>query len=158
MGCLFLTTVFGSCTEAKYPIDPVPVAKVDSRYLGSWKEVNNSEIFRISKADEYHYLINLDPKVKRGLKANKYSAFASSINGNTFVNIEDLKDGKVNGYAFLRILGMSKDGKKIKGTFVKDSSLEKLGNSLQVRNRIIENINNAAFYSDTAEFEKIVSK
>ncbi len=150
----FLAVLTG-CDLSKYPIDDHPVIKNDTRLLGKWREKEKkekSDLYTLTKKSETSYLVTMkEYGMKRTLK---YDAFLSDVNNVKFLNVL-YKDDSANGYLFIRLLDINSSGNQTTAAAVSDSMMKYVSSSAAVRERVRENLNNPAFYSDTIHFEKV---
>ena len=150
----FLALLTG-CELSNYPIDDHAVIKTDARLLGKWKEQekkDHSDLYTLTQKGDNQYLVTVkEYELKRKLK---YDAWLSDVNNVRFLNVL-YKDDSANGYLFIRILDINAAGNLITAAAVSDSMMKHVGSSAVVRERIRQNLNNPAFYSDTLHFVKV---
>ena len=160
---LVAISLLASCRDARYPIDAVPVMKIDTRLLGNWKAKDQKKhtkndvvfdmIYSLTKQDDHQYLITVKGKDKKKDKPESTTAYLSEINKALFLNI-NVKDDS-GGYVFLRILDVDVSAGIVKVTSIADTTMIQLASAKQVRERIAKNINNPAFYKDTTYLYKL---
>ncbi len=144
-----------SCADARYPIDNTPSVKVDARLMGGWK-VKEKKGNKMVSTDDMVYMINkhndfeymLVTKTGRKKEAETTTAFLSDVNKVQFLNV--YIKGDTAGYSFFRILDINEAGNKLTIAGIADTTMRSLTSAEQVRERITKNLNNPAFYRDTA--------
>ncbi len=148
---VLLIIIIAGCNLPKYPIDDPPVVKIDTRLLGKWKLKNEKDVYVITKQNDYQYLITFKEKKKA---PEKQVAFLSKVNDARFLNIY-CADDSGGSYFLLRIIDVNAAANRITAATVKDSTMQYLKSSAEVRDYVVKNLDNSAFYSDTGYFYKV---
>ncbi len=148
---LFIVLV-AACDTARFPIDPTPNVKVDTRLLGTWRAKGKHEEFTLIKQTDYTYLILYRNRKHDDME--KYPAFLSMVDSASFLNISS-QDDSTSGYFFMRILNVNYIKNVVTAVSLSDSTLKDITEPAGVRERITQNLNNPAFYSDTTYFFRI---
>lgn len=151
--------------EAKYPIDGPSMKNLNDAILGRWRfeeDTNKKNFYEIIRHEPYQldrYHIKFWDR--GGTNPTYESNMHFSKIGNTqFINVPYFEENFTHeGFFFLKILETDADpvtGNYIKMTaaVVNDTTLWNL-NQAEVKQRIIQNINNPAYYSDTVHFYKM---
>lgn len=147
---LFLTSLT-ACDVSKYPIDNAPNVKVDTRFIGKWKDKKDRKTtYIISLQNEYQYQI-INKNKKTGNET--YLGYLSNVEGSTFLNVYN-KDS-ANAYMLLRILDVNAKADRVTIASVSDSTMKNMSNAAEVRKYVTKNLNNPVFYSDTTYLRKL---
>ncbi len=113
--------ILSACFDS--PMMNAPSGQIDERLLGNWVN-SGGETTRISKIDNYHYLIEKDK--------DKYSAYQSDIGSERFVTIQ-------SGVHFMFFhYTVEADGKKLIGKNVSHNLLHTTSDTKTI-SRVIEN-------------------
>ena len=88
---MVICIVSGGCPyESKVPID-TPSVKINTKLLGLWVDSQNeNETYKVTQKDQFTYTIIKSEK--ESTDKEKYLAYASVINGTTFLNLWEIKD------------------------------------------------------------------
>ena len=150
-----ITTILfiaASCDSARYPIDNPPSVKIDVRLLGTWKEKGKREEFTLIKQNDNEYTILY--RNRRHDDIEKYPAFLSSVENTEFLNV-CLPNEEGKEYIFLKIIEINPIRNVVTVAGVSDSTMKYITDAAGIRDRITQNLNNPAFYSDTTYFYRI---
>ncbi len=156
---MFLCSCKSIC---KFPITDASSNNLNDSLIGNWKfeeDTNKNNFYEVFsgypgyETNMYHVKF-----WNRGGTNPTYEsiAFLSKIGGATFINVgySEYNGNDHNGYLFLKILSVNKTFTKMTTTTVHDTTLWTL-NQKQLQKRIIENLNNPAYYYDTVHFYKV---
>ncbi|MEI8278419.1 MAG: hypothetical protein WCG87_01575 [Bacteroidota bacterium] len=141
-----------ACETSKFPIDDPANVKVDTRFMGHWKAKRDRKTtYIISQLNDYHYQIitkkkRKDPEIEQ--------AYLSSVEGNLFLNVYN-KDSLQDGYLLLRIMDVNAKADRVAIATISDTTMKHMSSAAEVRQDIIKNINNPAFYDDTIYLHKV---
>jgi len=150
----------GCKSVANYPISNYIATYQDSRIIGNWKFIEDTDkrnFYEVRKAHidtgGFHVKFWDRGGTNPTYEANMYF---SKIGGSLFINVP-YWEGHFNnqGYFFLRVLEVNADFTKMTTATLYDTTLRSLGSSTEVRERIAKNLNNPAYYYDTAHFYKV---
>jgi hypothetical protein len=147
--------LLASCTLPKYPIDAPPSVKIDARLLGKWKGKNKGEtrdLYTLTKKSDYLY--SIEGKQSGNKKKELLTAYLSMVDSVRFLNVWD-NDDTAKSYLFLRLLEINAEGNKLRVCAVSDSNMQYLTSCAQVREYIVNHLNNPEFYGDTVWFSKV---
>ncbi len=139
--------VFTGCPyQTDVAIDKASV-KVDPKLLGTWETRNNpEESYKITRKDEFTYDIEKINKKSSDKKSEKYMAYASTVNGTTFLNLwENNPDGSAPKY-FLYKMVMTGDA-MFTLSEVTDNIDEQFTSSDELKKFIGVNMKNSYFYN-----------
>ncbi len=89
-----LSILFGGCPySSKVPMDN-PTEKINSKFIGTWDEQKDGDVYKISKKDDFNYEIEVTNKKNNSSKLDHYIAYSTVINGVTFMNISETSSDK----------------------------------------------------------------
>ena len=142
---------------SKYPIDDPARVKIDNTLLGKWtlqEDTLHSNYFVVKKKDDFKYAISYMNKAGTNVQYEDFEAFLSRVSNARYLNVQYYyKD--VQGYFFLKIIDINESGDIVTTATVADTNMLEVTRPAEIRGRISRNVNNPAFYSDTAHFIKI---
>ena len=153
----FFALTIGCNRISKYPIDDPARVKIDNTLLGKWamkEDTSRLNYFIIKKKDDFKYLITYMDQGGTHKQYEDFEAFISRVGNFRFLNVQYYYQS-VQGYFFLKIIDVNEAGDEIMTANVADSTLSEVTKPAEVRGKITRNINNPAFYSDTAHFVKV---
>ena len=130
--CLFILAACGFNS----PMTNEPSGPIDEKLLGAWVN-SGGETTKISKSDNYHYLI------ERG--KNKFSAYQSDIGNEHFITLQNDVQ-----YLFLHYT-VDVDSKKLTGKNVSYNLLNETSDAKTIRKVIENSLSNPKLY-DSSEF------
>ena len=134
--------------ETAIPIDK-PIINIDSKLLGTWEEMQDHDMYKVTRKDDHTYLIDITE-----LKENKVThnaAYASVVNGITFLNMWENKAGEPEKiYSFYKI--EMKDPDNLKVYPVTSNIREKFSSSSELKKFIADNMGNSYFFEPEANF------
>ena len=152
---------YGCKSVARFPLEDPLATSMEDRIIGKWKFLEDTDqrnFYEVAKAsiggpNSYHVKF-----WNRGGTNPTYEAniFFSKLGNNRFINVpywEGHFDHK--GFFFLRILDVSADFSKMTTATVLDTTLWTLDGKEHVRERIMKNVANPAYYYDTIHFYKV---
>ncbi len=150
----------GCDNAANFPIAPPDAKATDARIIGRWQfeEDTNShnfyEVYIAHKDYPHQYHIRF---WNRGGTNPTYESnmHFSDINGVRFINVPYFEEVGAKQYGFLKILSANEDMSKFTAAVVGDTTMYKITSADILRKRIISNMNNPKFYSDTVHFYKM---
>lgn len=145
---LFMIAVLmGGCPyQSAVPIDE-PSEKINTSLLGNWEKKNTTgSLYKISKQDDYHYRIEKTGDEKK--EASVYSAFTSTVNGTSFLNMVD--EAQKDGY-FLYKVTINTGNNKITLEEITENIDEKFTTSVELKAFISKNKELSFFYSKEAD-------
>jgi len=137
--------VSGGCPyESDFPID-TPSVKVNSKLLGKWKDSQFEDVtYKVSKQNDNTY--SVEKSQKDSDTVEKYLAYASVVNGTTFLNIWENKEiEETHPYSLYKM--EIKNEKQINLTEVTENIDEKFLNSADLKTFIAANMKNSYFFS-----------
>ena len=153
-----------SCNSvAQFPINEPATDTFNDGLIGKWKfeeDSNKNNYYQILRGgyyglDSYH--------IKFWDRGGKNATIETNINmtnigGDIFISVPYLKGTgwgySIHGYFFLKVIDINKDFTKMTTATVYDSTMWEL-NATGIRQRIIRNLGNPAYYFDTVHFYKI---
>jgi hypothetical protein len=117
--------------------------KIQSNLIGEWLDTVNNKTYKVSKQDEYAYRIE---KAKDLTDDTEYfSAYLSSVNGISFLNIWKIQpEDSIRKYFFHK-LELLPDG-TIKLSEITENIRERFTSSAQLKKFIAGNMHNSYFY------------
>lgn len=142
---LMVCIISGGCPyETDVPIDN-PSVKINSKLLGKWKDSQTEDAsYKVSKKDDFTY--SIEKSQKDSDDKEKYLAYASVINGTTFLNIwEDKGFEEKHSYSLYKM--EVKSEKQITLTEVTENIDEKFISSDELKKFITANMKNSYFFS-----------
>jgi len=145
IGLLSLCVLFIGCPYESYvPIDK-PFVKINPKLLGSWTvNENKGEEYKISKRDEFTYLIEYTEN-KKSSDYGPFLAYASIVNGVTFLNLWENKASETSHpYSFYK-LEITSDS-KITLFEVTENVDEKFASSDELKTFIAANMHTSYFF------------
>lgn len=156
-----LSVIFiaGCKSVANYPIDDPLAANADDRLIGKWKfreDTNKLNFYTIRKS-ETPYKYHAQFWNRSGTNPTyEGSVYFSKIDNSLFLNIPcwEEEEEKMT-YFFLKILAVNADYSQLTTATVFDTTMSTLKSKAEVRERIMKNLDNPEFYSDTVHFYKI---
>lgn len=145
---------------AQFPIDAPSMENLNDGIRGRWKfveDTNKGNFYEVIRGkpyaeDKYHLKF-----WDRGGKNPTYESnmHFSKIGNILFINVPYFEgDFSHQGFFFLRVLDINPDFTKMTAELVHDTNLWNLKQA-EVKQRISQNINNRAYYSDTLHFYKV---
>jgi hypothetical protein len=179
---ILLFTLFMVCCKSysKYTIDEKPLIKIDTGLLGIWRAIedtdkanfilvqNNYDVkHRLAdyNPDDYSYYITYMDRHGKNPHFQQFATFISEIENIKFLNVlyhytpyvdhHFIENESASGYFFVRLIDLSADHRKITTAIIADTTLKDITSSKEVKTRIMKNINNPTFYSDTLHFYKV---
>jgi hypothetical protein len=104
---VFAAVLATGCYESDVPLDPAPTAEVDEAWLGTWRclpfEADADEdpaTLTIRRGPERRYDVAWQ---EAGKAPDRYEAFASTVGGAPFFNVQEVKPtGERGKWVFLR--------------------------------------------------------
>ncbi len=143
------------CNDARYPIDPKPLVKVESRFLGKWIGKEKDEYYVVSQKDVYHYQISYTEK--KNSDPTVFPAYMSMVDNVLFLNMMDYDESQdtIKGYAFLKVFNVNKTFDKVSAAVVADTNLKNQNSSAEVRAFITKNLKNSKFFGDVQVLRKV---
>lgn len=158
IAALLCALVVASCNRvSKYPIDDPARIKIDNTLLGKWvmkEDTLKTNYFLITKKDDFRYNITYMNKGGTNRQYENFEAFISKINNVRFLNVQ-YYFGDTKGYFFLKLIDVSESGDDVTTATVIDSTMMDIPKPAEVRARVTRNVNNPAFFADTAHFFKL---
>ena len=144
---LVTSVLLGGCPyQSSVPIDE-PNEKINTALLGNWEKKNTTgSLYKISKQDDYHYRIEKRGDEKK--EVSVYNAYTSTINGTTFLNMED--EAQKDGY-FLYKVTINTGNNKITLEEITENIDEKFTTSVELMAFISKNKELSFFYSKEAD-------
>lgn len=143
---IVITVLIGGCPYAsKFPIDAASV-KVNPAILGKWEPKSSADdLYFIGKQDDFHYKI--EKRTKDNNKPTFYSAHASIIDGETFLNI---KNADEENMYYLYKLELNSSNTKITLKSVTGNIDEKFETAAQLK-EFIQKYKSLSFFYDKDE-------
>jgi hypothetical protein len=144
IGCIVsLGFVFSGCPYvSEVPIDK-PSEKVNPKWLSTWEEQKEHDIYKITMQDEFTY--NIEVKHKDKNKIDKHLAYTSTINGTIFINKWDHQPGNSpKKYALMKIEMVGDN--QINISPVTENIREVFTSSDALKNFIADNMKNSYFF------------
>jgi hypothetical protein len=146
---LILSILLSGCPyETAIPIDK-PIINIDPKLLGTWEEMQDHDMYKVTRKDDHTYLIEITE-----LKENKVThnaAYPSVVNGFTFLNLWEYKDGEPEKtYSFYKIVMNDPDNLKVYP--VTSNIREKFSSSSELKKFIAANMGNSYFFEPEANF------
>lgn len=155
---LLLAVVVVGCNRVcRFPIDDPARVKIDNTLLGKWtlqEDTSRANYFIVKKKDDFKYSVTYMNQQGTHIEYEDFDAFLSKVNNTRFLNVQYYHES-MQGYFFLRLVDISEAGDEIITATVADSTLSEITKPAEVRARIARNLNNSAFFSDTAHFLKV---
>jgi hypothetical protein len=144
---LALFFVFTGCPyQSDVPID-APSVKINPKLLGTWEaRTNQDESYKITRKDDFTYSIEKIKKKSKEKESQKYFAYASIVNGSTFLNLwENNGDASAGQYFFYK---MEMTGDAIFTLAeVTENIDEKFTSGEELKKFIAANMKNSYFFS-----------
>ncbi len=145
---------------AQYPIDGPSTENLNDGILGRWKfkeDTNKNNFYEIIRGkpyaeDKYHIKFWNRGGTNPTYESNMHFSKIANIQ---FINVPYFEANfSRNGFFFLKILEISPDFTKITAAVFHDNTLWEL-NQEDLSQRITQNVNNPAYFSDTVHLFKI---
>ncbi len=154
---LCVVLLFSCNRVSRFPIDDPARVKIDNTLLGKWmlkEDTSRTNYFIVKKKDDFKYAITYMNEGGTHIQYEDFTAFISKVGSSRFLNVQYYyKD--VQGYFFLKLVDINEAGDEIVTATVADSTMLEITVPAEVRARITRNVNNPAFFADTAHFYKI---
>jgi len=104
---MIAVALVGGCYESNFPLDPAPQADVEEAWLGTWRclpfDAGADEppaTVWVKRASDRRYDVTWQ---EGGGDPDRYEAFASSVEGQRFLNVQERKtDGAGGKWVFMR--------------------------------------------------------
>ncbi len=155
---------YGCNSVAQFPINEPATDTFNKGFVGKWKfeeDSNKNNYYQIEwglpySTDAYHAKFWDRGGKNRTIEMNIHF---TKIGDAIFISIPYLESNeylmyKEKGYFFLKVIDINKDFTKMTTATVHDSTMWEL-NATGIRQRIIRNLDNPAYYFDTVHFYKI---
>jgi hypothetical protein len=152
-----LLSVFGCNRVSKYAIDDPARVRIDNTLLGKWilrEDTSKTNYFLVTKKDDFKYFVTYMNQGGTHVQYENFEVFLSKVNNARFLNVQYYYKS-VQGYFFLKLLNINESGDEITTATVADSTLYEITKPAEVRARITRNLENPAFFADTAHFYKV---
>jgi hypothetical protein len=139
-----MCVLFSGCPyESEVPIDK-PSVKINSKLLGKWDDINNhGDKYEVSIKDEFTY--SIEHTSQKNKESEKYLAYASIVNGTTFLNLWKIyPDNASHSYSLFKMNMKTVDTVTV--TEVTENIDEKFASSEELKKFITSNMKISYFY------------
>jgi uncharacterized protein YbaA (DUF1428 family) len=147
--------LFGCPYEAKFSLSNPAESNIDTTLIGSWEEIpskneKDASNIEISIFNDHEYLCETFLKEGGGLMMQNFRAFATALNHQKFLNIQEI--GNKPKFSFYKY-SISKD--TLKTSAVSDVfSKEEFNSREELITFILKNMNDPKFYEENRIFIK----
>ena len=176
---LLISVSFCACKSySRYSIDQQPQISIDTRMLGTWKAIEDTDAkncvvvqcyrdlfhksgpsFADSVKNAGNYYITYLNRHGRNPLYQQFEAFLSKVQNAYFLNFHydnaTWEDTTEYGFVLVKFIRINPTYDTVITALVADTSLKKITCSASLRKRISAHLNNPAFYSDTLHFYKV---
>lgn len=141
---LCLALLFAGCPYLSSVAIDKPSIPINPKWLGMWDEQKDHDIYRVTKQDDFTYHVEVT-KHMNSSKIDKHRAYASVINGTTFLNEwNDENPTSTTKFALIKIEQVQND--RIELSPVTENIRETFASSDDLKKFIIANMKISYFF------------
>jgi hypothetical protein len=149
--------MFAGCPYyATVSIDTPNAVKIDTKLLGKWQaRTSDDDTYIITKKDDYTYdILDKEKTPTEGSEPKKYCVFLSTVNGSTFLNLYENKDGSDKTYYFYK-LEVSTETEGFTLFPLTEYITETFSSNAELKKFIQTNMGLSFFYGNKQEYIKV---